>query len=151
MADVLRAFLSPDEIADLRARAAGAEGWTPGRQHTGYDIVALREELARTQPLVARALAAIGTPFEDYWDAYFIRYADGAGIPPHVDEARHGRRHRRLNAVLEQAPAGGELVIDGRAIELGVGDAVLFEPGVEVHEVHRVAGSRLLFSVGAWV
>jgi hypothetical protein len=34
---------------------------------------------------------------------------------------------------------------------LAVGDAVLFFPDQEVHEVTKVAGSRLLFSVGAWV
>jgi predicted 2-oxoglutarate/Fe(II)-dependent dioxygenase YbiX len=151
MAEVLRGFLSPTEVAELTTRAQTADGWTAGRQHTGYDILPLRPELTATSPLVARALARIGTPFEDYWDVYFIRYTDGAHIPPHTDAAQHGKRHRRINAVLTQAPSGGELLIDGTLIALAVGDAVLFQPDTEVHEVTRVGGPRLLFSVGAWV
>jgi len=151
MAEILRGFLSPTEVAELSARARAADGWTAGRQHTGYDILPLRPALAATSELVARALAQLGTPFEDYWDVYFIRYDDGAHIPPHTDAAQHGKRHRRLNAVLTQAPAGGELLIDGVRIDLAVGDAVLFHPDAEVHEVTKVGGPRLLFSVGAWV
>ncbi len=151
MAEILRGFLSPGEVAELCERARTADGWTAGRQHTGYDILPLRPELPATSTLVARALAQLGTPFEDYWDVYFIRYTDGAHIPPHTDAAQHGKRHRRINAVLTQAPVGGELLIDGARIELAVGDAVLFHPDTEVHEVTKVGGPRLLFSVGAWV
>ena len=150
MAALLPAFLSPAEVAELRLRAGTATGWTAGRQGTGYDILPLKSELASSD-LVRRALARIGTPFEDYWDVYFIRYLDGAHIPEHVDAAQHGKRHRRINAVLAQAASGGELFVDGAKIELRVGDAVLFEPDLEVHAVTKVSGARLLFSVGAWV
>ena len=151
MAEVLRGFLSPIEVAELTAHAQTADGWAAGRQHTGYDILPLRPQLTPTSPLVARALMRIGTPFEDYWDVYFIRYMDNAHIPPHTDSAQHGKRHLRINAVLIQAPSGGELLIDGTLIALAVGDAVLFHPDTEVHEVAKVGGPRLLFSVGAWV
>lgn len=152
MADVLTAFLSADEIAELRARAAAATtGWTPGRQHTGYDILPLRDAMPRTSPLVARALALIGPPFENFWDVYFIRYLPAAHIPPHTDPAQHGRRHRRVNALLQDDPTGGVLYIGGRKLELAIGDAVLFSPDTEPHEVTRVEQPRLLFSVGAWV
>ncbi|MDB4964001.1 MAG: hypothetical protein JWP01_4000 [Myxococcales bacterium] len=153
MAEVLRGFLSPVEVAELRAQAEDPtrDGWRAGRQHTGYDILPLRPVMSASSPLVARALAQIGTPFEDYWDVYFIRYLDGAHIPPHTDEAQHGKRHRRINAVLTQAARGGELFIDGRPVELAVGDAVLFHPDSEIHEVTKVGGPRLLFSVGAWI
>ena len=166
MADVLPAFLTSPEIAALRALAAdstavaapgepaSAAGWRPGRQHSGYDILPLRAALeadAALAPLLARALAQLGTPFEDYWDVYLIRYQDGAHIPPHVDEAQHGKRHRRINAVLTAADRGGELWIDGRPIELAPGDAVRFFSDREVHAVTRVEGTRLLFSVGAWI
>ncbi len=164
MAELHAQFLSPAEVATLCALAeAQTSGWAPGRQHTGYEILSLRAPTAaegrnvtpkvapNVATLVTRALALIGTPFEDYWDVYFIRYLDGAYIPPHTDPAQHGRTHRRLNAVLAQAPSGGELLIGGVQLELAVGDAVLFCPDREVHEVSRVVGPRLLFSVGAWV
>ena len=53
--------------------------------------------------------------------------------------------------MLEHAARGGELFVDGAKIELAVGDAVLFFPDQEVHEVTIVSGQRLMFSVGAWV
>jgi predicted 2-oxoglutarate/Fe(II)-dependent dioxygenase YbiX len=149
MAEVLPAFLTAAEIAALLAQAASS-GWKPGRQGTGYDILPL--ELP-TEPgsLVARSLALLGTPYQHYWDVYLIRYLDGSHIPPHVDDAQHGKRHRRLNAVLRQAARGGELRVDGAVVPLAVGDAVRFYPDREVHEVTAVEGSRLLFSVGAWI
>lgn len=151
MADVLSAFLSGDEIEELRGRAHG-DGWKAGRQATGYDILPLRGALPEGDgSLIARALAQLGTPFGDYWDVYLIRYRDGSHIPPHVDDAQHGKRHRRINAVLTPATGGGELWIDGARIDLAVGDAVRFFPDREVHAVTQVSGTRLLFSVGAWI
>lgn len=158
----LRAFLSPAEVASLREASLGsaeARGganaprrrvdgdWQAGRQGTGYDKL----PLPREGPLVARALAELGTPFGDYWDVYLIRYRDGAHVRDHVDPAEHGRRHRRLNAMLALPRAGGELWIDGVLVELAVGDAVVFEPDREVHRVTPVDGTRLVYSVGAWV
>lgn len=152
MADVLPAFLSAPEVAVLRERASAAVGWTQGRQGTGYDILPLKQVLpAGPHTLIARALAQLGTPFQDYWDVYLIWYPDGSHITKHVDDAQHGKRHRRINAVLAHAHSGGELWIDGRRIDLAVGDAVRFYPDREVHEVTPVVGTRLLFSVGAWI
>jgi len=151
MAVVLRGFLDVDEVASLCALATPKDGWRAGRQGTGYDTLPLRDAMPRDHALVARALAELGTPFEDYWDVYLIRYLDGAHIPEHTDAAQHGKRHRRINAVLAQPTAGGALHIDGTLVELAIGDAVLFEPDREVHHVTPVVGTRLLFSVGAWV
>jgi predicted 2-oxoglutarate/Fe(II)-dependent dioxygenase YbiX len=147
MAVVLPGFLTTDEVSALRAQQHN-DGWKAGRQATGYDILPLPRI---REGAIERALARIGTPYEDYWDVYLIRYRDGSHIPPHTDDAQHGRRHRRLNALLEPATAGGELTIADARIDLAIGDAVLFEPDREVHDVARVVGSRLLFSVGAWV
>ncbi len=140
---------SPDEVSALRTRTHD-NGWKPGRQGTGsgYDILPLPRVHVGA---IERALARIGTPYEDCWDVYLICYGNGSYIPLHTDDAQHGRRHRRLNALLERATAGGELTIAGARIDLAIGDAVLFEPDREVHEVAHVVGSRLLFSVGAWV
>lgn len=151
MAEILAGFLSTDEVANLRRRSERVDAWAPGRQHTGYEICSLQSEMTSTHPLVARALGRIGKPVENRWDVYFIRYLDGSHIPPHVDPAEPGRRHRRINAVLAHATSGGALFVDGRAIDLRVGDAVLFYPDAEVHRVSAVTGTRLLFSVGAWI
>ena len=151
MAEVLESFLSADEVATLRALAETPTGWKRGRQGTGYDTLPLRAQLGADHPIVARALARLGVPFEDYWDVYIIRYLDGAHIPEHVDAAEHDRRHRRINAVLAQPESGGELHINDVLVVLDVGDAVLFDPDREVHHVTPVVGTRLLFSVGAWV
>jgi hypothetical protein len=149
MPEILRAFLAVDEVASLCALAETASGWIAGRQGTGYDKLPL--DYTSDHALVARALARIGAPYENYWDVYVIRYLDGAHIPEHTDAAQHGRRHRRVNAVLAQPDAGGELHIDDILVELDVGDAVLFEPDREVHRVSPVVGTRLVFSVGAWI
>ena len=163
MPDLLRAFLRPDEIDQLQRLAEAARTWTPGRQGTGYDISSLTDlapsslgsrdapppSLDALPPAIARALAQLGTPYEQRWDAYLIRYRDGAYVPPHIDPAQHGRRHRRLNAMVVQAAGGGELRIGGALVALEPGDAVVFYPDQEVHEVAPVAGTRLLLSVGA--
>jgi predicted 2-oxoglutarate/Fe(II)-dependent dioxygenase YbiX len=152
VADILPGFLSAVEIAALRDRAGTAAGWAAGRQGTGYDILPLKQVLpGGAGTLVGRALGALGTPFEDYWDVYLIRYLEGSHIARHVDDAQHGKRHRRINAVLTSADGGGELWIDGRRIELAVGDAVRFYPDREIHEVTPVVGTRVVFSVGAWI
>lgn len=148
MPEVLRGFLRPDELAVLRGRGANADGWRPGRQGTGYDILPIAD---RGEPRVTRALAQLGTPFEDSWDVYLIRYPNGAHIPPHTDPGHHGRRHRRLNALVTPTTSGGELRIAASLVELAPGDAVVFYPDAELHEVSPVVGTRLLFSVGAWL
>jgi len=148
MPEILRAFLSPDDVASLQTLSTNP-GWIAGRQGTGYDKLPLA--FAIGHPLVARAVSRIGAPYENYWDVYLIRYLDGAHIPDHLDPAQHGRRHRRINAVLAQPVSGGELRIDDALVELDVGDAVLFEPDHEVHRVSPVVGTRLIFSVGAWI
>jgi len=148
---VLPGFLDAREVAELVALGT-ASGWTAGRQGTGYDKLELRTVLpADPGSLIARALAHVGTPFGDFWDVYLIRYLAGSHIPPHTDPAQHGRRHHRLNAMLVPADGGGELRVDGVPVELATGDAIVFAPDREVHEVSPVVGSRLLFSVGAWV
>ena len=152
MPTLLPQFLSFTEVDELRALAeTTVDGWTPGRQHTGYDILPLRALMPIESRFVARGLAHVGAPFAEHWDVYFLRYCDGAYIPPHRDPAQFGCTHRRLNALLTQATSGGELLVGGERVVLSVGDAVLFSPDREVHEVTKVVGPRLLFSVGAWI
>ena len=147
MAEVVRAFLSPLEIAELVA-LADRGSWLAGRQGTGYENLPLRDVLV-AHPVVERAIALLGTPLDDQWDVYLLRYLDGAHVPDHVDPARPGTRHRRINAILTPPTRGGELRIDGALVELSVGDAVVFDPDRERHEVSPVIGTRIVFSVGA--
>ncbi len=150
--DVLRHFLSSSEVEELRPWATAVQAWSPGRQGTGYEILPLRRAgSVAFSGLVSRALAVLGTPFRDYWDAYLIRYGTGSHVPEHLDVAERGMRHRRLNALLAVAASGGELRIGGERVDLGVGDAVRFFPDREVHAVTRVVGTRLLLSLGAWI
>ena len=156
MPEILHAFLLPAEIDALLRLADGPRAWTLGRQGTGYDISSLKglappAAPAAGLPAIARAISHLGTPHEQYWDAYLIRYRDGAYVPPHVDPAQPGRRHRRLNAMLSQPAGGGDLRIGGQPIALSPGDAVVFYSDQEVHEVAPVTGTRLLFSVGVWL
>ena len=143
---LLRGFLSPVEVAELGALDGE---WLPGRQGTGYDKLPLRERLA-DHPAVLRARTVL-VPHEDLWDVYVIRYLDGAHVPDHVDAAEAGKRHLRINAILGAPKSGGELRIGGVLVELSIGDAVLFEPDREVHHVTPVVGTRVVFSVGAWI
>ena len=147
---ILRGFLDDRELAMLRTLGELEHGWVAGRQATGYQNLPLRPAFS-SHTLVQRALAIVGPPYEDYWDAYVIRYRDGDFIPEHTDAAQHGRGHRRLNALIAPPTSGGELAIDGVVVDLAVGDAVVFEPDREIHRVSPVVGMRMLFSVGAWI
>jgi hypothetical protein len=153
VAEILKEFLHPSEIVWLRRRAEFANDWHEGRQGTGYEVLHLKKELTMffTSVMVRRALEVIGKPVEDFWDVYLIRYPDGSSIPKHRDDASFGLRHRRLNVMLTPPEEGGVLTIDGTVILLGDGDAVLFYPNEEEHEVTTVKGTRLVFSVGAWL
>jgi predicted 2-oxoglutarate/Fe(II)-dependent dioxygenase YbiX len=53
--------------------------------------------------------------------------------------------------LLEASRGGGELIVDGAHVDLVVGAAVVFFPDREIHEVTPVVGTRLVFSVGAWL
>ena len=136
----------PPAAASLAAAPTSAPAAPPG----GASL-APPPTPAAPLPAITRALSHLGTPHEQLWDAYLIRYRDGAYVPPHIDPAEPGRRHRRLNAMLSQATGGGALRIGGALVALSPGDAVVFYSDQEVHEVTRVTGTRLLFSVGVWV
>lgn len=144
-------FLAPTDIEFILHRAHTSCGWTRGRQNTGYDVLSIKHEPAFSG-LIQRALLHVGPYFEDFYDAYLLRYQVGDYIPPHRDEAAlAGKRHHRLNAMAACADEGGELLIQGRQIKFPLGTAIDFFPDEEEHAVTRVIqGQRLLFSVGCW-
>lgn len=144
-------FLATTDIELILHWANTSCGWTRGRQNTGYDVLPIKQEAAFSH-LIQRALHHVGPHFEDFYDAYLIRYQIGDYIPPHKDAAAlAGKRHHRLNAVAACADEGGELHIQGERVEFPLGAAVDFFPDEEEHEVTRVIrGQRILFSVGCW-
>ena len=145
---VLAAFLDEPTMATLRA-LTGELAWEPGRQGTGYLKAALDpRKCPHLQDAVARALSALGAEGEGH-DCYLLRYPPGAYVGPHRDHAPMGLRHARLNALVAAPSVGGDLTIAGVAVPMGVGDAVVFNPDVDVHSVERCSGAeRLVLTVG---
>ncbi len=133
------------------------ERWVPGRQGSGYLKLDLLEALAESaldadrsfvQDQLASARAGHCVDSSNGWDAYLLRYGDGAYVPDHRDPTTEFS-HLRLNALLQEASGGtGVLYLNGEAFELACGDAVLFRPDVIPHRVSRVEGERLVLSVG---
>lgn len=168
VAEVIPEFLTPDQRVKLLAHGEGASGWSSGRQGTGYETLYMKSfvtlilsggaPLSNISVLVhhltMKSLSLLDkeTSPDDFWDVFLIRYKDGAYIPSHKDEAAlFGKRHRRLNALIKAPEAGGELHIENKLIALNEGDAVLFSPDEEVHDVSPCRGLRLMWSVGCWL
>ena len=148
---LIRDFLTPHDVEFVLRWADSRSGWTRGRQGTGYEVLHVKDA-PDFSGLVQRAILRLGPYFEDFYDAYLIRYQEGDFIPPHRDEAAFfGKRHHRVNAMVAIAEAGGDLLIDGVRVEFPLGAAVDFFPDEEEHEVTPVTrGRRILFSVGCW-
>jgi len=148
---VLPRFTREATLAEL-AKLAVRDGWQGGRQGTGYARLALEERSlpALAKLLLAQSLLEVGEPPEGYWDCYLLRYAPGAFVPPHVDPPLvEGLVHVRMNLLVAAADEGGVLRLAGVEVPLAPGDAVVFRPDRDEHEVTRVSsGERLVWSVG---
>ena len=146
---VLRQLLSTEACA----RLVGAIDALPlrferGRQGTGYEKADL---LAIDDPVVVDNLALLRDQLGDpsAVDAWWIVYPPGSHIPAHTDPSpAEGLAHVRLNVIVERS-VGGVFVAACRAVNLDVGDAVLFRPDVVSHAVGRVKERpRRVLSVG---
>lgn len=145
---VLSAFLTAADHA-LLAPFLDHDGYEPGRQGTGYDKLVIPPS-ADTAPLRRRCLDALGLAPDTAHDCYIVRYVEGTFIPPHKDDAPVAASHHRINCVVQQCAAGGALVVDGTTYPLAAGDAYVFRPDLEEHEVTTItAGARYVFTVGA--
>lgn len=145
---VLAGFLTEDERRSL-APFMDHDGYEPGRQGTGYDKLALPLS-DTTAALRKRCLETLGLPADTAHDCYVVRYLKGTFIPPHKDDAPLATSHHRINCVLRQCTRGGELVVDGTTYPLTAGDAYVFRPDLELHEVTEIIdGARYIFTVGA--
>lgn len=146
---VVRQLLSPADGARLVAALDALPlRFERGRQGTGYDKadlgavddVVVRDALERLQ-------AVLGAP--PAVDAWWIVYPPGSHIPAHTDPSpADGLAHVRVNLVVERS-VGGAFVAGCRAVELDVGDAVVFRPDLVVHAVSLVKERpRRVLSVG---
>jgi hypothetical protein len=149
---LLRGLVSPTACAQiLDACKALPLRFEPGRHGTGYGKADL---LGETVPIivdvVGRLRRLLGDP--PVVDAWWLVYPPGSHIPTHTDPPiAEGLAHLRVNVLVERG-VGGAFVAACTAIDLGVGDAVLFRPDVVPHAVGLMkAGSRGVLSVGTVV
>lgn len=167
----LHLFLTEHERYMLEELATLEGDWESGRQGTGYFKLDLRElvdmgadddEHDWLFELTMRALDEIGEytgkdpELYDGWDVYLLYYPDGSEIPPHTDPTpTPEQKHVRLNAVVDAALEGGDLVLysdrEVKAFSVGAGDAIIFSPSDQTHAVDPIQGRRIVFSVGALV
>ncbi len=146
---VLKYFLLGQEIDEL-LRLAATLSFEEGRQGTGYDKALV--PTGAFKELREHSLRTLGVGLDQAHDCYLLRYAEGSSIPPHKDDAPFGSEHRRLNAVVQTAEEGGELIVEGKLVELYGSYAYAFRPDILAHEVSPVVkGVRLVWSVGVLV
>lgn len=150
---------------NLLRYARSSPEWVRGRQEGGYLILPIPSgedpprwmgDLTRRslKLLLESPLCGQGSLDPDHeflaWDRYLIHYPEGSCIPEHTDPVPEGQRHIRLNAQFGPAVEGGVFHLCGNPVLLRPGDAVVFRPDRDVHEVTRVTrGDRWLWSVGA--
>ncbi len=147
---IIPKYLSNNEIEILTSIANSSSGWQDGRQGTGYEKLSLKDN-REVSDLILRSLVELHK-IDDFWDAWILRYPDGAYIPPHKDEANmFGRRHTRLNAIIADPRAGGDFILNDERVGLGSACAIIFNPDEHEHSVTKVDGERLVFTVGCWV
>lgn len=132
-------FLSPTDLVVLRAAAVKLYGYRTDR---GYTYVPVDPVPLAMQALHLRARVEL--PAQGQVDCFFLRYTNGQAAALHTDPGRHAR----LIALVDAPTGGGELIIAGEPARLHEGDAVVFDPAEEEHEVTPVTGHRLVWSVG---
>lgn len=147
---LLRAFLTSADC-EMLSFWRGKVVYEPGRQGTGYEKSSMFR-IAETYDLRCRCLAALGMrEREDVaYDCYLLRYPTGSCIPSHLDDAPFAREHHRINCIVQPSLSGGALIVNTKLYHpLHVGDAYVFRPDLELHEVTTVTeGERYIFTVG---
>ncbi|MES2935402.1 MAG: 2OG-Fe(II) oxygenase [Pseudomonadota bacterium] len=105
--------------------------WNKGRQQGGYWKMLLAT-----------------SPWPIPFDAYLLKFEQGAVIAEHTDPVKTGR-HYRLNIVLKAAQEGGEFVCTSPIYSNS--RIKFFRPDACAHSVSEVRrGSRWVVSIG-WI
>lgn len=104
--------------------------WDEGRQQSGYKKMLL---LTGHFPL----------PF----DFYFLKFEEGSSIPEHIDPAKSGYKHYRMNIILKKSISGGEFISEKNILDFQ--RLKFFRPDLYKHSVTEVkGGSRFVLSFG---
>ena len=100
-----------------------------GRQNSGYDKMKI----------------IISSYF--MFDVYILRFNEGSYIDTHVDKAKDGYEHHRINIILKSAREGGEFVCENTIFRNSFIN--YFRPDIEEHAVTRIdEGTRYVLSIG---
>ncbi len=119
----------------------------PGRQGTGYELAPVPDGLFKLVKLAS--YRALGIDKSVGHDCYVMRYKTGSCIPKHKDTAFFGSRHLRVNAIVQDAGRGGQLLIEDTPYEIRERDAYVFRPDLLDHEVTTITeGERLVWTMG---
>lgn len=174
MTHILRAVLSPDDLATVRQHLTDLP-WKSGKRTAGAAARGVKENLqvdgadSRTQALerfVADALRRhplfeIAARPAKLTRLLFSRYEPGMTYGMHTDDALMGQGEARVRTDLAftiflsdpKSYEGGALTIDShlgeQAIKLDAGDAILYPAG-SIHQVAPVTEGVRLAAVG-WV
>jgi hypothetical protein len=141
---LLPGFLASNDLTALRELHATISAAGHLHQNArGYAYSAVHPIPTAILPLYTRARDQLGAS-AGRGNCFFLTYENSTGIAPHTDTGRA----LRLIALVE-AGSGGELIIDGDPVELHVGDAVVFRPGVDGHRITPVTDQRVIWSVGS--
>jgi hypothetical protein len=105
--------------------------WQDGRQGTGYKVLTL----------INSKLLKL--------DLHILKYPEGTYIPSHIDPAREGYEHYRLNIVLKKAKYGGSLIVNETLYKSPGSRIIFFRPDISRHLVTNVyEGTRYVLSIG---
>lgn len=135
----LPGFLTASELTLLRGLRHELHGYKTDFGHVFIKIAPIPSTLEQLVARARRQLTADGAT-----DCFFLHYQHGDATKAHVDRGRLAR----LIALVDAPESGGELIVSGERANLREGDAVVFCPATDVHEVTPVVGSRLVWSVG---
>lgn len=85
--------------------------------------------------------------FPIFFDLYLLKFPTGSSIKPHIDKAKFGYNHYRLNIVLKRPKEGG--IFHSENTILNTDRIKFFRPDIYTHHLTEIkSGTRLILSFG---
>lgn len=153
---LIKGFLSELDVLNislLHINCAKFGFYKHGEQKTGYKTANVLDSVF-TQQIITRAMrvmnASQNAPMKD---ALLLYYPERSMIPKHTDRCSlFGAVHTRCNILIASPQKGGVLKVNNEQWDLFPGDAFVFKPDQEEHEVSTIdSGHRLVLSIGCMV